>query len=158
MYKLDFFTEYCQFYLVNKTEVSETDSLDFWSDKALEERLAVDRDVLGVSVENDFSIVKGELEVLNAPNEELDPHADHIVEGSLKITTGAMEIQDCPTSETILSVPLDNDDYRVRIYSYNLDMPYNQNNPEKPHDHYRIEVWKEAPSERKVLKLWSPNY
>lgn len=158
MYKLDFFTQYCQFYLVNKAEVSEMDDLEFWNEKALEERLAVEKNTLGVTVENDFSIVKGELEVLDAPNERLDPQADHIVEGSLEINSGAMEIQDCPTSDTILEVSLENGPYRVRIYSYNLDNPYHETDDRNPNDHYRIEVWKEELSERTVLKQWFPNH
>ena len=158
MYKLDFFTQYCQFYLVNIAEVSEMDDQEFWSDKALEERLAVEKNTLGVTVENDFSIVRGDLEVLEAPNEDIDPNADHIVEGSLVITSGAMEVQDCPNSATILAVPLDNGAYRVRIYSYNLNDPYNEIDDLNPNDHYRIEIWKEAPSDRKVLKQWTPNY
>ena len=158
MYKLDFFTQYGQFYLVNIAEVSEMDDLEFWSDKALKERLAVEKNTLGVAVENDFSIVKGELETLEAPNEDIDPQADHIVEGSLEITSGVMEIQDCPNSETILAVPLENGSYRVRIYSYNLNDPCNGIDDRNPNDHYRIEIWKETPSDRKVLKQWIRNY
>lgn len=158
MYKLDFFTQYCQFYLVNKAEVSEMDDLEFWNDKAMEERMAVEKNTLGVTVENDFSIVKGELEVLDAPKEIIDPQAVHIVEGSLEITSGVMEIQDCPTSETILEVPLENGPYRVRIYSYNLDNPYNETDDRNPNDYYRIEIWKEELSDRKVLKQWIRNY
>ena len=156
-YNLDFFTQYSQFYIVNDSMSSETGDFDFWSEQALKDRLAIDENTLGITVENDFSMVKGELEVLESENVQLDFKADHIVEGSLKITNGTIEIQDCPMSGTILLIPVDNTTYRIRIYSYNLNNPIGIDMI-NPNDRYRIEIWPAAIAGRKVLKRWNPKY
>ena len=47
-----------------------------------------------------------------------------------------------------MQTAIENGDYRVRVYSKNLNTAYEEN----PNDTYKIEMWKEVYSERKVLK------
>ena len=158
IYNLNFFTQYGQFYVVDKGTDGETDDLEFWSDAALHERLACENGILGISIENDYCTVMGDLEILNSPPVNEDPNADHIVEASIQIKSGTLEIQDCPLSSVIQTVALENGSYRVRVSSYNLDEAYQGVDDQMPIDKYRIEIWKESFSANKVLKQWISNY
>lgn len=59
IYNLNFFTQYGQFYVVDKGTDGETDDLEFWSDAALLERLACENGILGILIENDYCTVMG---------------------------------------------------------------------------------------------------
>ncbi len=157
IYVLDFFTQYSQFYIVDQGTIGETDDLEFWSDQALNDRLAYEDGILGITVENDYSTVLGELEILKTSNPNPKLNADHIVEASITINSGILEIQDCPTNNVIHSIPLEIGDYRVRVYSFNLANVYEEGH-DIPNDRYRIEIWKDIPSPRKVLKRWHIKY
>lgn len=157
IYVLDFFTQYGQFYIVDKGTIGETDDLEFWSDQALNDRMAYENGILGILVENDFTMVLGELKILDAPNPTLDLKADHIVEGSIQINSGTLELQDCPTSTVEHSIQLENGNYRVRVHAFNLNNVYTEKQ-ETPNDRYRIEIWKQEAAPRKVLKQWISNY
>jgi hypothetical protein len=100
----------------------------------------------------------GDLEILNSPPVNEDPNADHIVEATIEIKSGTLEIQDCPLSSVIQTVALENGSYRVRASSYNLDEAYQGVDDQMPIDRYRIEIWKESFSANKVLKQWISNY
>lgn len=73
---------------------------------------------------------------------------DHVVEASIKIQSKILQILDCPHSKIEIETEIENGEYRVRIYSINLESSYE----EIPNDTYKIEMWKEAYSERDVLK------
>jgi len=154
-YNLDFFTQYGQFYIVDQGTIGDSSETEFWSNEALNDRLAYDEGILGVQIENDFTTVKGELIILNGPNPTIDASAEHIVEASIAVKSGIMEIQDCPTSSVELAIPLDKDVYRVRVSSYLISEPYLKNTPQ---DYYKIEIWKEAHSPRKVIKQFNGQY
>jgi len=154
IYDLKFFTQYSQFYILDSGTIGESDEEEFWSNQALNDRLALEDGIMGITVENDLTSVIGELEILKEPNPNPNLSADHIVEGSLEIKSGLLEIQDCPTSTVIHSIPMDNHHYRVRVYSFNLNNLYEG---DEPKDRYRIEIWKEESSPREVLKQWSSN-
>lgn len=98
------------------------------------------------------------MEILNNPPVNEDPNADHIVEASIQIKSGILEIQNCPLSTVIHTVALENGNYRVRVSSYNLDEAHQGIDDQIPIDRYRIEIWKESFSARRVLKQWISNY
>ena len=75
---------------------------------------------------------------------------DHVVEGSLLIKSGSLQILDCPNFQTEIKIDLEPGWYRVRIYSSNLEQAYKQN----PEDTYLINIWREGYSQRNVLKRW----
>ncbi len=148
-FDLKFTTQYGQFYLNDKNSEGNTDSEKFWTNKAFEDKLAVEDGILGISIMNDEEKAECEFEILTSKN-LLDNFSDfdHVVEASLKIESGILQILDCPNSKVVMETEIENGEYRVRVYSINLKSAYDQN----PRDSYRIEMWKEQFGERNVLK------
>ncbi|MEE1946451.1 hypothetical protein VRU48_15105 [Pedobacter sp. KR3-3] len=62
-YKLDFYTEYNQFYVQDKLSWGGTASASFWTDEAYHDRLAMEEGIVGVGTEC-YGPIKGELEIL----------------------------------------------------------------------------------------------
>lgn len=150
-HKLSIFTEYGQFYIADRDSAGDTGSSDFWNSEALNDRLAIEKGVLGVSIENDEAIANMEIELLKSRVEESDlSEFDHVVEGSLLVRSGKLQIQDCPHSQVELEIDVEPDWYRVRVSFSNLEKAYQEN----PEDKYLIKIWKEDYSERVVIKRW----
>lgn len=151
-FNLNFTTDYGQFYLNDKEPNGETNSDYFWTDKAFEDKLAVEDGILGIAIGNQEGIVNCEFEILQTKSTITDfDNCDHIVEGSLKIHSGELQIIDCPFSSIELETKIENGEYRVRIYSYNLESA----ETEEPKDFYKIEMWKEKFKERTLLKKYN---
>lgn len=145
---LNFTTDFSQFYLNDKDE-GDTGSENFWSVEAFNDKLAVEKGILGISVENGEGIVRCELEILKSKNLISDfSDFDHIVEASLEIKTGVLQVNDCPFSDLILEEKIEVGNYRVRVYFNNLKSAFTDN----PEDFYKIEIWKDVFSDRHVLK------
>lgn len=150
-HSLTIFTEYGQFYIADLNNNPDLDTLEFWNEEAFADRLAIDNGLLAVSVANDEAIAQMEVEVVDSRIIDEDmTHYDHVVEGSIEIKSGKLQIQDCPTSQVELELEVTPVWYRVWVGPANLDKAY-QDNPE---DKYYIKVWKEEPSIRTVLKRY----
>lgn len=151
-FDLDFSTDYGQFYICDKNFLGDTDSENFWTDKAFNDKIAVEDGILGISIGNQEGIVKCELIILNSKNLKVDfDEFDHIVEASLKIDSGFFHVLDCPNSEVQFETEIENGEFRARVYSKNLALAFNEN----PQDSYLIEIWKEEFSKPIVLKKFS---
>lgn len=149
-YQLDFYTSYGQFYLYDKDSSGKTDSENFLTDDAFNKRLAIEDGILGVLTEC-YGAVKGELNLLSSPNSSYDPNMyDHIVEGSIVIRSGTLQVLDCPNSNVELEVSIQPGIYRVRVYSSNLSSV----DGDEGDDYYIIELWNANFDERKVLKQY----
>src|SRR6478735_1574050 len=117
---LDFYTSHLQFYIRDKSSRFRTDSIEFWTDQASEDRLAIEEGLLGIGTEC-YGHVKGDLQVLNAsPEEENISSYDHIVEGSISVTSGILQVRACLDNTPTIELKLPPATYRVRIYSSNL--------------------------------------
>lgn len=150
-FHLEFDTDYGQFYLYDKSSPRNTDGKEFWSDQAFGDRLAVEEGILGIFIGRQYGTIKCDLEILNSKNLNRDfINFDHVVEASIKMQTGVLQIMDCPYSTIELETNVDIGEYRVRVYSSNLASSYDEN----PVDSYKIEMWKEDFSERNVLKRY----
>lgn len=146
-YLLDFYTQYNQFYIVDKSFPVKTDG-DFWSESAYEDRLAVNEGILGVGTEC-YGPVKGEINIVEIANNAYDSSSyDHIVEVSIEIKSGVLEVQDCPTSSVQLAISLTAGFYTVRIYSSNLESV----DGDEGDDYYKIEIWPSNKKLKEVLK------
>ncbi|WP_438967279.1 hypothetical protein [Flavobacterium sp.] len=152
-HELSIFTQYGQFYIADKYAELEHDTSNpnFWNDEAFNDRLAIDNGILGVSIQNDEALANIEIEILESKVTEDDfSNFDHVVEGSLEIKSGKLQIQDCPNSTVELEIDVEPSWYRIRISSLNFEKAYQ----EDPEDKYIIKIWKENHSERKVFKRW----
>ena len=151
IYNLSIFTQYGQFYIADKDAPGDTGNPDFWNDDAINDGLAIDEGIIGVSIANDEAIANFEMEFLNskAVQEDLSQF-DHVVEGSLLIKSGKLQILDCPNWHVELELNVEPNWYRVRLSSSNLDTARQEN----PKDKYHIQIWQEDFSERTVIKRW----
>jgi hypothetical protein len=149
---MQFRTSYSQFYICDKASAGATDSNEFWTDDAHRSRLAVEDGILGVSIET-YSYVKASIEILSHRNNQIELKGyDHVVEASLEVKSGILQVLDCPHSAIELELAIRPGFYRVRIYSSNLDTVVDEDIGAE--DFYIIEVWPEKPSPRKVLKQY----
>lgn len=149
---LEFTTDYGHFYIADENAKGNTGSKNFWSDEAFADKLATEDGIIGVGIANDEGIVNCEFEILKSKSLIIDySEFDHVVEASLNIYSGVLQVIDCPYSEIEIETKIENGEYRIRVYSLNLETAYNEN----PGDYYKIEMWKEAKSKRTVLKRYS---
>ena len=149
-YKLEFSTQYKQFYLCDKESFKRTESSEFWTIDAHNDRLAIGEGILGIGTQC-YGPVKGEMDILDRINITFDSTLfDHIVEGGIEIKSGILEVLDCPNSNVELTILLKPGSYCVRVYSSNLESV----DGDAGNDYYKIEVWPEqqASMERNVLK------
>ncbi|WP_304192610.1 hypothetical protein [Phenylobacterium aquaticum] len=148
-YILDFTTQYGQFYLEDEHPEGNAASDSFWSDEAFADKLAVEKGILGVGIGNDEGIVKCTVEILSKKSNVLNFNDNsHVVEASLNLKSGKLLVIGCPIPDVELNVAIEPGEYRVRVYSNNLEKAYDEN----PEDTYQIELWKENYSDRVVLK------
>ncbi|MEQ8470516.1 MAG: hypothetical protein RIC35_04990 [Marinoscillum sp.] len=150
-HNLSFYTAYNQFYIRDKDSNGDTGSPTFWSQEAFKDRLAEGDGLLGVSTES-YGFINGYLYLLEKPKDltELDVF-DHVVEASVQIKSGVLQIIDCPNSSVELEIKLSPGVYRVRIYSLGLGT----DEDDEGDDSYIIELWPDSKQNRKVIKRWN---
>lgn len=149
---LNFYTSYHQFYIADKL-CDEDTSNDFWTDEAYKDRIAFNSCGLGIGTEC-YGNVKGEVAILEKPIENIDLiKYDHIVEAGIEIKSGVLQILNCPNNEVEFEMKLKNGKYRVRVYSSNLATVIDDDGD----DYYKIEVWPDEETEKKVIKRYTLN-
>lgn len=147
-YDLNFATSHHQFYIMDKNSPQDTGDENFWTEAASLSRLATGEGALGVGLEC-YGLVKGEIVLLDQKNENVQfSQFDHIVEGSIEIKSGILQVVDCPNWNIELEIKLISRAYRIRIYSINLKSVIDDSG----NDYYKIEVWPDSLIERIVLK------
>jgi hypothetical protein len=149
VYPLNFWSEYYQFYILDSKTTATTDANDFWCPDAEPRRLAIGEGLLGVTI-GTYGNVKGELRILTQ-KPELDTSADHVVEVSMRLPSGLLEVRDCTGYETQLAIPLSKTTYRIRISSFNLGSIEN----DEGQDFYIVEIWKSRFTKPTILKSLS---
>jgi len=153
-YKLDFYTQFNQFYLTSDGGAALTHNSLNWSDTAYNDRLDMLKNML-VIFSGSYGHIKGELYILDHSNTDFDySQYEHIVEGEINVQSGGLEILDCPNSALELKVKIKPGHYRVRVYSSNLSS--SDIDEDEGNDHYRIEIWPDNNVGRKVLKRYTP--
>src|ERR1700743_2947989 len=103
---LNFYTSYNQFYIRDYATTGDTGG-DLWENGAFEDRLAISDGILGIGTEC-YGQVKCEIIVLEKSNDNINhTDYDHIVEGSIEIKSGLIEVTNCPTNtvEATISLP-----------------------------------------------------
>ncbi len=148
IYPLYFFTEYYQFYILDSETTASTDANDFWSPEAERLRLAISEGLLGVTVAK-YAKIKVSFKVLKK-SPSLKTKADHIVETSLNIPSGHLEIRDCSAYDIILGLDLQKTNYQIRVSSFKLDTVQNDSGK----DYYVVEIWPGKIQETKLIKKW----
>jgi hypothetical protein len=148
---LEFYSSHHQFYIGDKSSDFATDSSNFRTQSAFDDRLAMEAGVLGIGTES-YGSVKAELSILDAENITTDFEAyDHIVEAGIDVNSGILQVLNCPDSSVELELAIKPGRYRVRIYSTNLASVIDDDSE----DYYRVELWPSDTMERKVLKRYA---
>lgn len=158
MKKFNFYTEYNQFYLSSDKGAFLNSEINV-AEIAYQTRLNIQNNSLVVFTQG-YGNIKGEIQMLEKPNTKIDYNKyDHIVEGGINIQSGELQLLNCPDSHLELSLKLNPNKYRVRVYSSNLasvketDLANDTDN-----DYYRIEIWPSEDMEMKVLKHYESSY
>lgn len=148
LHRLTFRTTHHQFYISDKSSPFRTNSDDFWTKQASDDKLAIEEGLLGIGTEC-YGLVKGHVEVLDhVPNEEDFTSYDHVVEGSLQLASGILQVFPCLENTPILELKLKPTTYRVRAYSSNLATLDGDDGD----DYYIIKLWPWKYMQRNVLK------
>jgi hypothetical protein len=150
-HSLNFSSEYYQFYILDSKTTAQTDANDFWCPDAGTRRLAIGEGLLGVTIAT-YGNVKGEIHILTQ-KPELDKTADHVVEASIKLSSGILEVKDCTGYETQLAINLPKTTYRIRISSHNLGSVKD----DEGQDFYTLEIWKSRFAKPAILKAFVNN-
>ena len=144
-YKLNFFTQYYQFYVFDSQTTSQTDDAGFWNDEAGKNRVAVLEGLLGVTV-GKYATIDVEVQILTE-KPSLITDAEHVVETSLRVPSGVLQVKDCTNYETQLELNLEKGCYRVRISSFKLSSIVS----DQGDDYYTVQIWKSRFTKTKLL-------
>jgi hypothetical protein len=149
-YRRDFDTSYHQFYILDRDSPHDTDSDTFWTEESHQDGLAIGTNILGVST-GCYGDVKSIIKLLEIePVVELDKY-DRIVEASISITSGILQIIPCVSSdEAELELKLPIGEYCVRINSGDLASVVGDNGD----DFYLVQIWPSEKCDRRVLKRY----
>lgn len=151
-----FQTAYNQFYLADKDSPAATDSNSFWTEEAFADKLAVEEGILGVCT-GTYSYVKCEISFLaHRPDETSFEGYDQVVEASLEVKSGVLQLLNCPDSMVIAKHSLPIRIYRVRVITSGLESIIDEDI--EANDKYLIELWPELPTPREVLKRYALPY
>ena len=146
--RLNFYTSHHQIYICDFGYSQDISDDQFWTEDATHSRLAIGDGILGVGLES-YGDFKGDLTALQTKNAVPDfAIYDHIVEGSLNIRSGILQVLDCPNMKEEFRVNIMKGMYRVRVYSINLSSVMGDSGE----DYYKIEMWLEQHKPRTVLK------
>jgi len=151
--KHQFETSYNQFYIINPFK-DHGDKSDLWSDENYNNRIAVLDGFIALRTAS-YGNIDLEVLVLENENTSFDINKyDHIVEASIKVENGKLEIVDCPDSDTIIEIRLNDTNYRVRLYSKDIidvDVDVDVDEDEGG-DSYKIEIWPADFADLKIIK------
>ncbi len=156
--ELRLFADYYQIHLFD--EGSATDLGGVWTEEAAADQLAVGSDAMAVgTVVNVFVSVV--VEVLDRLPVDDSVEFDHLVEGSLHVSSGRLVVMGCTDYEpeaARFTIPAGW--VRVRVAKSNLDVACrsNVNSDENAAtmEQVRIQVWKAAAARTVVVKRWTP--
>jgi hypothetical protein len=144
-YDLTVYAEYSQFYLGDSDFMADTASPDFWSQTALQRRLAISPPgLIGVGTAR-YDDVPVAIDVLAGPSSRDIDGWDQVLEASVAIPTGRLVI-DGPISYqpgTSFEVDLPPGTYRARVYFGGLTTP--------DQDHYRVALWLQPMYDQPVI-------
>lgn len=150
-FHLEIFADYFQFYL--QDEASSANLGDAWDTNATQRMFAVMDGAVGIGTARNMD-VPVTLELLDrAPSRDFT-RFDHVVEGSLVVSTGTLVVAGCtdyfPDAKRVSVEP---GTYRVRLSSSGLDTL--SEDGLEGEDHYLVQLWSDSPVEPTVLKRHS---
>jgi hypothetical protein len=145
---LQIFADYFQFYVCDGG--INPDAPTDWDNTDVERRLKVVSHMIVVCPVRNM-MVPVEIQVHNAEPQYDANQWDHIVECSLALPTGNLQIQGC-TSNSAECLRVSPGTYQVRVLYGALDTL--RDNDLDGNDHYLVVLWPGVPTEIKVIKRY----
>ncbi|TDC82500.1 hypothetical protein E1193_11675 [Micromonospora sp. KC606] len=156
--ELELFADYYQIHLFDDGCV--TDLGDAWTEEAVRDRLAVATDAMAVGTSVNVNVAVA-LQVLKAAPEDDSAEFDHVVEGSLHVTSGRLVVMGCTDYEPeaarfgVAAGPV-----RVRAARSNLAEAerhgIDSDDDPATMERLRLQVWSAPHADPVVIKRWEP--
>jgi hypothetical protein len=141
---------YTQFYLNSDPKHTGSDDPEFWSKEAYRERLALAPFTLAVGTDT-YGKVPVDIEILDSPSQLQFDDWDHVVDGSIDIPSGILEVSGCPDSETLARIEVVPGIYVARVFCRGLS-EFPDDGGSYNGDSYLIQLWRGEHTKRTVLK------
>ncbi|MEU8265436.1 hypothetical protein AB0C02_33165 [Micromonospora sp. NPDC048999] len=156
MVKLTLFADYYQIHAFD--EGSQADFGDEWTDQAVDDRLAVAED--GVAIGTTVNVnVAVSVEVLNGPPADDSIEFDHVVEASIRCSSGHLVVMGCTDYEPdARRFPVTAGWLRLRASQSNLDQALqadiDSDDDPQTMERLRLQVWPAAAERSVVVRRW----
>ena len=154
--ELELFADYHQIHLFD--DGSATDLADAWTNETVLDDLAVAADAMAVGTTVNVNVAVT-LEILDSAPEDDSAEFDHVVEGSLQVSSGRLVIMGCTDYEPeaarfgVAPGPV-----RVRVARSNLAeaerLGIDSDNDPATMERLRLQVWPAPHDDRVVIKRW----
>lgn len=144
---LKVFADYNQFYIWDR-EASDQMAPEDWTDEDVEARAKATPHVFVLSPVRNVE-VPFVLEIHDSEPQFMSAEWDHIVEASIEIPSGQLEVHEC-TGGSLCEFRIDPGTYRVRALYKNLDSL--SDDGLEGNDSYKATLWKAGKQEFRVLK------
>jgi len=149
MHKLEIFADYRQFYVWD-AGAGPSAPIDY-TDEDLRNRIKVGPNVVVIQPIRNMT-VPVELEVCSSdPGVDLS-RWDHVVECSLDVPTGALQVHEC-TGGPVLDLSVTPGTYCVRAHFGGLGLLAEDGL--RGADHYRVSLWRQDIAPFRILKQWA---
>lgn len=157
--ELTLFADYHQIHLVD--EGSNTDLGDAWTERAVDDQLAVtgaDAMAVGTVVNVDVSV---QVHVRDRPPADDVAGFDHVVEGSMRVPSGRLVVMGCTDFKPeAVRLPVPRGWVRVRVTKSNLAAAHkadiDSGDDPATMERLTIQIWPAPEAPVVVLKRWTP--
>lgn len=156
--ELELFADYYQIHVFDDGSV--TDLGDAWTDEAVLDGLAAAADAIAVGTTVNVNVTVT-LEVLEAAPEDDSAEFDHVVEGSLQVSSGRLVVMGCTDYEPeaarfgVAAGPV-----RVRVARSNLAeaerLDIDSDDDPATMERLRLQVWSAPLDDPVVTRRWKP--
>lgn len=144
----EIFADYHQFYLMDAEK--NPCMPDEYTNKDIQRRIKAGKNIVVIHLEINTT-VPVDLEILDSAPSESFENWSHIVEASLDLPSGKLQIEEC-CGETKDILVLPSGSYRIRAFYGDFDK-LNFNGLEG-NDHYKIVMWEAPLEDVRVLKQY----
>jgi hypothetical protein len=141
---------YMQFHLTSDPKKSDSSDVSFWSQEAYRERLAVGPFLLAVGTDS-YCKVPVDIEILESASQLSFDAWEHVVEASIDISSGILEVSGCPFPEQVATIEVLPSVYVARVFCRGLS-EFADDGGSYNGDNYLIHLWRGERRSRTVLK------
>ena len=150
---VDPYAGYRQFHVSSDPSEGDAGADTFWTEEAFRDRLAVGPCTVAVSTDT-YGKVPVDIEILDGPSSRPLDKWDHVVEASIDVSSGRLEVSGCPDPEPLHAFDVKPGNYVVRVFSRGLS-PNADDGGDYNGDEYLLEIWLAPERTRSVLRRFA---